>query len=90
MKTNYLTERLVRKEFICSIIGHHFTLTKKINEHFSEFECSRCKTQVTNDSRGKKITLDSELKAINETLFYLHLRREFISKFYYHKNSLKS
>lgn len=85
MKTNYLTGKLVRKDFICSIIGHNYILTKKVNEHFSEYECSKCKVQVTNDTRGKKICLTSELKSINETLFYLHLRREFISKFYFRK-----
>ena len=83
MKTNYLEEKVAKKDFLCSIIGHRYLKTKTINEHFSEYECACCGHQFTNDSQGKKIDLTSKLKEINETLFYLHMRREFINKFYF-------
>jgi len=85
MKTNYLAEGMVKKNYRCSLLGHHYVETKKVNTHFSEYECSVCKMQATNDTRGHKITLTSKLKDINETLFYLNLKKEFLSRFYFKK-----
>ena len=86
MKTNYSTEEgMVKKNYLCSLLGHRYVETKKINDHFSEFECEVCKLQATNDSRGHKITLTSKLKDINETLFYLQLKKQFIARFYFQK-----
>ena len=87
MKTNYSTDGMVKKNYRCTLLGHRFLETKKVNNHFSEFECKTCKMQVTNDTRGKKITLTSKLKDINETLFYLNLKKQFLSKFYFRKDS---
>ena len=85
MEPNYLTDGLVKKNYRCSMLGHRYVETKKVNNHFSEFECKTCKMQVTNDTRGQKITLTSRLKDINETLFYLNLKKQFLSKFYFRK-----
>ena len=85
MKINYLTQGIVKKNYFCFLLGHRFVETKKVNAHFSEFECTTCKMQVTNDSGNKKIALTSELKDINETLFYINLKKQFISKFYFRK-----
>ncbi|MBP6556996.1 MAG: hypothetical protein KAX93_02050 [Flavobacterium sp.] len=85
MKLNYLTHGMVKKSYRCSIFGHRFVETKKINIHFNEYQCEVCKMQATNDSRGQKITLTSKLKDINETLFYLNLKKQFITKFYFQK-----
>ena len=87
MEPNYLTPRMVKKNYRCSLLGHRFVETKKVNHHFSEFECKTCKIQVTNDTRGQKITLTTKLKEINETLFYLNLKKQFLSKFYFRKGS---
>ena len=54
METNYLPNGMVKKNYRCSLLGHRFVETKKINNHFSEFECKTCKMQVTNDMRGQK------------------------------------
>ncbi|WP_293890817.1 hypothetical protein [Flavobacterium sp.] len=85
METNYIADGMVKKHYRCSLLGHRFVETKKVNNHFSEYECSTCKMQVTNDTRGQKITLTSRLKDINETLFYLNLKKQFLSKFYFRK-----
>ena len=85
MEPNYLTDGMVKKNYRCSMLGHRYVETKKVNLHFSEFECKTCKMQVTNDTRGQKITLTSKLKEINETLFYLNLKKQFLSKFYFRK-----
>lgn len=85
MKNSYLTQGMVKKNYRCSLLGHRYVETKKINLHFSEYECTVCRTQATNDSRGNKITLTSRLKDINETLFYLNLKKQFVSRFYFQK-----
>jgi len=85
MEKNYLTEGMVKKNYLCSLLGHRFVETKKVNAHFSEYVCENCKMEATNDTRGQKITLTSRLKEINETLFYLQLKKQFISKFYFNK-----
>jgi hypothetical protein len=86
MKTNYLAETKTTKHILCLLFGHHYLEVKKVNNHFKEFECSHCKLQATNDSKGKKIALTTELKDINKTLSYLHLKREFLSRFYFSRN----
>jgi len=78
----YIYPKLVSKNYRCSWFGHQYVLTQKVNSHFEEFECKHCKSQVTNDSRGNKIMLTEELKEINKTLHYLHIRNEFVSHFY--------
>lgn len=86
MKTNYLTQGMVNKSVLCILMGHQYIETKKVNGYFSEFECSVCKMQATNDTRGNKIRLTTKLKDINETLFYLNLKKQFLSKFYLRKD----
>ncbi|WP_264521931.1 hypothetical protein [Flavobacterium sp. N1994] len=85
MKLNYLTQGMVKKSYFCTLLGHRFVETKKVNAHFSEFECTVCKMQATNDIRNNKIALTSELKDINETLFYINLKKQFVSRFYFRK-----
>lgn len=85
MKTNYLSNGIVKKSYFCTLFGHRYVETKKVNTHFSEFECEICKLQATNDSRGQKITLTTKLKDINETLFYLQLKKQFVARFYFQK-----
>lgn len=85
METEDLTPNPAKKNYRCFLLGHRYVETKKINQHFSEYECIVCKSQATNDSRGNKITLTSKLKDINETLFYLNLKKEFLNRFYFQK-----
>jgi len=85
MKIKRYSKNLLDKKIVCIIFGHQFIETKKVNIHFSEFECSYCKMQATNDKIGKKTALTNELKEINETLSYLNLKKEFVKRFYYSK-----
>ena len=85
MRLNYLNQVTVKKNYCCSLLGHRFVETKKVNAHFSEFECTTCKMQATNDSRNNKIPLTTELKDINQTLFYITLKKQFVSKFYFRR-----
>ncbi|MBM6500489.1 hypothetical protein [Flavobacterium macrobrachii] len=85
MKIKRYSKNLFGKKIVCIVFGHQFIETKKVNIHFSEFECSYCKMQATNDKIGKKTALTNELKEINETLSYLNLKKEFVKRFYYSK-----
>jgi hypothetical protein len=85
MKPKHKSGNLLGKKIVCTIFGHQFVETKKVNLHFSEFECSYCKLQATNDRVGHKTALTNELKEINETLSYLNLKKEFVKRFYYSK-----
>jgi hypothetical protein len=85
MKTDNINQYLEKKNYRCIWFGHRYVETKKINLHFSEYECTVRKIQVTNDSLGNKITLTTELKEINDTLFYLNLKKQFLSRFYFPK-----
>lgn len=85
MKTNYLSDGIVKKSYYCTLFGHRYVETKKVNNHFREFECELCRIQATNDVRGQKIMLTTKLKDINETLFYLQLKKQFVAHFYFHK-----
>ncbi|MGV9003441.1 hypothetical protein [Flavobacterium sp.] len=86
METNNLAEKKSAKRFFCALFGHQYIQIKEVNNHFKEFECSHCKLQVTNDAIGNKIILTTELKDINKILSYLHLKREFRSRFYFSRN----
>ena len=85
MKKNRLTGNLLGKKIVCTIFGHQYIETKKVNIHFSEFECSYCKMQATNDKIGKKTALTDKLKEINKSLSYLNLKKEFVKRFYFPK-----
>ena len=85
MKFSRISGNLIGKKIVCAIFGHHFIETKKVNLHFSEYKCSYCKLRATNDPIGHKTTLTNELKEINETMSYLHLKKEFVKRFYFSK-----
>lgn len=82
-----LSNSLIGKSYLCAILGHRFLTTKRVNSHFNEYQCSVCRQQATNDSNGQKIIMTSQLKEINETLFYLHQKRAFVTKFYFLKKT---
>ena len=85
MKMGTLQQMIISRDYFCSLFGHKFITTKKVNAHFNEYECSVCHLKATNDPKGKKIIMTKQLKDINETLFYMNLKRQFISKFYFPK-----
>lgn len=86
MNNSNLAFRNSFKNLHCYLFGHHFVEVKKINSHFKEYDCKHCKLEATNDNNGKKIALTSELKDINATLYYLYIKRQFLSHFYFSRN----
>lgn len=76
MKTKIYTEGSQVQVLICSLIGHRFKTSQKITNHFSEYECTCCGKQMTEDPRGRLISLTPELKEINETLRMVFQRKQ--------------
>ncbi len=59
----------------CSFFGHQIITTKNITQHFKEYKCSVCQLELTNDEKGRKITLTQERKDINQTLALFYQKR---------------
>ncbi|MBC8884548.1 hypothetical protein H9X57_17750 [Flavobacterium piscinae] len=76
MKTYTSTLSVSGTSVICSILGHKFRSTRKITNHFSEYQCRCCGKQMTEDPRGRLISLTPELRDINETLHMIFRRRQ--------------
>lgn len=74
MKT-YTTQTSLGYSVICNLIGHKFRITKKITNHFHEYQCRCCGKQMTEDIKGNLIDLTPELKEINESLQLLFSKK---------------
>ena len=79
MKTKTYTEGNQVQVLICSLIGHRFKTSQKITNHFSEYECTCCGKQMTEDTRGRLISLTPELREINETLRIIFQRKQLLT-----------
>ncbi|WP_396152933.1 hypothetical protein [Flavobacterium sp.] len=76
MKTYTTNPSVSGTSVICSILGHKFRSTRKITNHFSEYQCRCCGKKMTEDTRGRLISLTPELQDINETLNMIFKRRQ--------------
>ena len=63
------------KKFICSILGHHYIVTKNVTNHIKEYSCVHCGREVTTDVNGNLSLLTPENKEINSTLEHLHNKK---------------
>jgi transposase-like protein len=55
-------------KIVCSTIGHNYKETNKINEIISEYRCSCCGHEVTENDQGSLETLTPKMKDINACL----------------------
>lgn len=76
MKTYTNNNSVSPTSVICSILGHKYRSTRKITNHFSEYQCHCCRKQMTEDTRGRLISLTPELRDINKTLNMIFTRRQ--------------
>ena len=76
MKTYTNTNSVSATSVICSVLGHKYRSSRKITNHFSEYQCRCCGKQMTEDTRGRLISLTPELRDINETLNMIFTRRQ--------------
>ena len=63
------------KKVICSLFGHHYTVSKNVTSHIKEYACVHCGKQVTTDASGNLSLLTPELKEINQTLERIYQKR---------------
>ena len=56
------------KKILCNILGHHYTVSKKITRHIKEYKCIHCGKEVTTNVKGNLSNLTPELQEINKTL----------------------
>jgi DNA-directed RNA polymerase subunit RPC12/RpoP len=67
--------------FMCSVLGHKYSVTTKITKHISEYKCSCCGKEVADTYKGFLIDLTSEQKQVNKILFtYVQRRRNRLIK----------
>ncbi len=55
-------------KIICSTIGHNYKESNKINHVISEYRCTCCGQEVTENDRGKLEVLTPKMKDINACL----------------------
>ncbi|MDG1571354.1 hypothetical protein OZ410_03445 [Robiginitalea sp. M366] len=63
------------KKVLCSLFGHHFTISKRVTSHINEYACVHCGKQVTTDVSGNLSLLTPELREINNTLEYIYQKK---------------
>lgn len=63
------------KKIICTIFGHHYSVSKKVTSHIKEYQCIHCQKQVTTDVSGNLSILTPELRDINKTLEHIYQSR---------------
>ncbi|MFY7741249.1 MAG: hypothetical protein ACOVQR_01255 [Flavobacterium sp.] len=76
MKTYTSPQTALGLSVICNLIGHKFRITKKITNHFHEYQCRCCGKQMTEDIYGRLIELTAERKEINSTLHFIFNKKQ--------------
>ncbi len=76
MKTYTNIKSVSGTSVICSILGHKFHSTRKITNHFHEYQCRCCGKQMTEDIYGRLIELTAERKEINSTLHFIFNKKQ--------------
>ncbi len=68
MKSNSSNQLFSFSGIVCSTLGHHYTVTRKVTNHINEYRCSHCGNEVTDNFSGSLETLTLKNKEINSTL----------------------
>ena len=63
------------KKLLCTLFGHHYTVSKNVTSHIKEYACVHCGKQVTTDASGNLSLLTPELREINQTLERIYQKR---------------
>ncbi|MCX2681226.1 hypothetical protein OOZ15_14835 [Galbibacter sp. EGI 63066] len=63
---------------LCSLFGHNYVVSRKVTLHITEYQCTKCKCEMTTNELGRMDVLTPELKEINETLAKFYRRRQAI------------
>jgi hypothetical protein len=60
----------------CTIIGHQYQVSYKVNDHIQEICCSKCRKQMTRNIYGKIVPLNERQAQLNRTLNDVDRRRK--------------
>jgi len=53
---------------VCSTLGHDYVISRKITNHISEYQCTNCGKEVTDNFSGRLENLTFKAKKINTSL----------------------
>ncbi len=59
----------------CSVFGHKFRVSNFITDHIKEYQCQRCREEITDTANGSLTKLTTQFKETNEYLAQFHQRR---------------
>ena len=62
-------------KFYCNFFGHAFKVSKSVTNHIYEYECARCRMEMTDTANGFLARLTPKFKETNEYLAEIHQKR---------------
>ncbi|KAA1247340.1 hypothetical protein [Aquimarina sp. RZ0] len=76
MKKSTLYSSFSFSKIYCALFGHKYVTSKRVTNHIKEYTCTHCKEQATINSRGRLEAMTPKLKEINDTLSFVHQKKE--------------
>jgi len=62
-------------EAYCSIFGHKLKVSKNVTDHIHEYQCAKCKVEMTDTANGLLARLTPKFKETNKYLANFYKRR---------------
>jgi hypothetical protein len=62
-------------EAYCSIFGHKLKVSKNVTDHIHEFQCTKCRVEMTDTANGLLARLTPKFKETNKFLANFYKRR---------------
>ena len=53
---------------VCNTLGHDYVISRKITDHISEYKCTNCGKEVTDNFSGRLENLTFKMKKVNTSL----------------------
>jgi len=67
---------------VCSTLGHDYVISRKITNHISEYKCTNCGKEVTDNFSGRLENLTFKTKKVNTSLALFYekkMRRKIVN-----------
>lgn len=62
-------------QLYCNLFGHKLHVSKNVTNHIHEYQCTRCKMEMTDTANGFLARLTPKFKETNDYLAKIHKRR---------------
>ncbi len=62
-------------EAYCSIFGHKLKVSKNVTDHIHEYQCTKCRVEMTDTANGLLARLTPKFKETNKFLANFYKRR---------------